>query len=199
MLFRRRVPLHRKLAEQAGLADGLELPGLRPPLAQAADPPGFDGEARGEAGIHGVPRRRRWDAVLAVEAPGLTGEAVHFVALPDGTLLVEEDVPDDALEPLADAVERTLEPPYRAEGVRRAATDWAVAARRIEVVEAQSLVGDEAELAVTREGRLLRVDGRTVLGSAPALERAGEGRGSEYVVRARRLDGNLWEVETAAL
>jgi hypothetical protein len=198
--FWRRQPLHRKLAEQAGLAADLDVfEPESPPPSQAADPPGFDGEARGEAGIHGVPRRRQWDAVTTVEAPGLSGDSVHFVSLADGTLVVQEDEPDAALEPLADAVERTLPPPYRAEAVRRTTTSWAVAARRIELVELRSLRGDEAELAVTREDRVLRVDGRTTLGRAPELERVGEARGSEYVVRAHRVDGDVWEVEATVL
>ena len=52
-----------------------------------------------ETGIHGVPRQRQWDAVVTVDAEGVVGDTVHFVALPDNTLLVDEDV--DA-EPLAD-------------------------------------------------------------------------------------------------
>ena len=44
---------------------------------------------------------------------------MHFTSLPDGTLLVEEDVPDGALSPLADAIEASINPPYYAEGVRR--------------------------------------------------------------------------------
>jgi hypothetical protein len=197
--WRRRRPLHRRLAEQAGLADGLDLPRAGPLPALPADPPGFDGEARGEAGIHGVPRRRRWDVVTTAEAPGLRGDGVHFVALEDGTLVVDEDEPDGALAPLADAVEGKLAPPYRAEAVRRTAADWAVAARRIDLVESRSLRGDEAELVVTREGHVLRIDGRTTLGRAPELERVGAGRGSEYVVRARRIDGDVWETEASAL
>jgi hypothetical protein len=124
---------------------------------------------------------------------------VHFVALPDGTLLVEEDEPDDALTPLANAVEAAVPPPYRAESVRRGPTTWAVAASRITVVEVPGLRGDEAELVATREGRALHVDGRPSFGSAPALERAGEAQGGEYVVRASRLDGELWEVDASAL
>jgi hypothetical protein len=197
--FWRRQPLHRQLAEQAGLAEGLDPPSSTPARGLAADPPGFDGEARGEAGIHGVPRRREWDAVTTVEAPALLGDAVHFAALGDGTLVVDEDEPADALAPLADAVERSLDPPYRAEAVRRTRSNWAVAARRIELVEVPGLQGDDAELVVTRDDRVLRVDGQAVLGRAPALELAGEGRGSEYVVRAHRVDGDVWEVETAVL
>jgi hypothetical protein len=61
------------------------------------------------------------------------------------------------------------------------------------------LAGEEAELVVTREGHVLRVDGRTTLGRAQGLERAGEAVGTEYVVRATRLDGELWELEATPM
>jgi hypothetical protein len=195
-LFRRRQPLHRRLAEAANLPFEDD---PAPPPSLAAQPPGWDGEARGEAGIHGVPRARRWDTVATAETAGLRGDVVHFVALPDGTLVVEEDQPDDALAPLAEAVEDGIRPPYRAEAVRRGGDTWAVAASRIELLEVRGLSGDEAELVVTREGRTLRVDGRTTLGRSPVLERAGEAQGTEYVVRASRVDGDLWEVEATPL
>ena len=67
---------------------------------------------------------------------GWRGDIVHFVALPDGTLVVEEDEPDAALTPLADAVETSIPPPYRAEAVRRGPEAWAVAASRITIVAA---------------------------------------------------------------
>jgi hypothetical protein len=199
--FRRRRPLHRRLAEQGGMVADLDQFEPRPPAtpATAAEPPGLDGEARGAAGIHGVPRRRRWDTVTTVEAPELHGDARRFVALPDGSLIVGEDDAADGLEPLADAVERAVPPPYRAEAVRRSATAWAVAARRIEVVQIADLEGAEVELAVSGGERVLRVDGRTTFGRIPALERAGEGRGPEYVVRASRLDGDIWEIEASPL
>src|SRR5437879_11666990 len=111
-LFGRKQPLHRALAEEAGMSLGDVQP---PPSGLAADPPGWDGEQRGEPGIHGVPRARRWDTVANADAPGLSGDAVHFVTLGDGTLVVDEDEPDGALAPLADAVEQTIPPPYRAE------------------------------------------------------------------------------------
>jgi hypothetical protein len=196
-LFRRRAPLHRQLAEAGGLLAGLGL-GSRLPT-QAAEPPSWDGEARGEAGIHGVPRARRWDAVAAAEAPGLRGDRVHLVSLADGTLVIDEDEPEGAFAPLADAVDRLIAPPYRAEAVRRNGDSWAIGASRIELVEVQGLAGDEVELAVTREGRVLKIDGQTTLGRSPALERVGETQGSEYVVRARRVDGHLWEVEATPL
>jgi hypothetical protein len=197
-LFRRRQPLHRRLADMAGVSLDTPAQGSSPP-GLAAEPPGWSGDARGEAGIHGVPRARRWDAVVTLEAPGLHGDAVHFVALTDRTLVVEEEEPDEALAPLAEAVEAALAPPYRAEAVRRHEDTWAVAASRVALLEVRGLGGDEAELVVTREGRILRVDGTTTLGRSPVLERAGEAQGAEYVVRARRVEGDLWEVEATPL
>jgi hypothetical protein len=195
-LFRRSKPLHRQLAEVGGLSlDGPP----RPAPALAPDPPGWDGEQRGEPGIHGVPRVRRWDAVATATTVGLRGDAVHFVALPDGTLVVEEDEPDGSLTPLADALEATLAPPYRAEAVRRGAETWAVAGRRVDVVAVPGLDGEEAELVVTSGDRSLTVDGLRRLAHAPALESAGARQGAEYVVRALRLDGELWEVEATPL
>jgi hypothetical protein len=194
-LFRRRKPLHKQLADSGGLTDVLseEAPGL------AADAPGWDGERRGEPGIHGVPRARRWDTVATAEAPELTGDAVHFVALENGTLVVEEDEPDGALATLAEAVEQTTLPPYRAEGVRKGPETWAVAASRIAIVSIPSLKGDAVELTSTGEGRVLRVDGRTTMGSVRELERLGELEGTQYVVLAKRVDGDLWEIEATAL
>jgi hypothetical protein len=191
------MPLHERLAKAGNLGLDPDVPAVG--IGQAPEPPGWDGAPRGEPGIHGVPRARRWDAVATAEAPALRGDAVHFVALTDGTFVVEEDEPDDALAPLADAVEATIPAPYRAEAVRRGPTTWAVAASRIAIIEVPGLRGDEAELVVTREGRTLHVDGRPTFGSAPALERAGEAQGGEYVVRATRLDGELWEVEATPL
>jgi hypothetical protein len=184
----RREPIHKKLARQARL----DQPDEREP------PPVDPGPHWGATGIHGVPRPRRWDSVASTEAPGLEGDAVHFVALPNGDLVVDEDEPDQRLNRLAQAVEETLGRPYRAEAVRREDDVWAVAARRIQVAEADA-PGDELELIVSRGERTLSVDGERMFGSVPELERLGEREGFEYVVRARRLDGRLWEVEASAL
>ncbi|HZT91709.1 MAG TPA: hypothetical protein VFA05_06710 [Gaiellaceae bacterium] len=194
--FGGRKPLHRALAE----AGGVDLDGgrARPEPAQAAEPPGWDGEQRGEPGIHGVPRARRWDAVAtASDVPDAAGDRIEFVALDDGTLVVDEDEPDAAVGALADAV--ALAPPYRAEAVRRHGRTWAVAVSRIQVARLPGLDGDSAELVSTREGRTLTVDGRRAFGSALSLERVGEAVGREYVVRAQRVDGDLWQVEATPL
>ena len=59
--------------------------------------------------------------------------------------------------------------------------------------------GDELELAEADGGRTLTVDGAREFGSIPELERIGREKGEHYVIRARRLDGNLWEVEADPL
>jgi hypothetical protein len=183
---KRAEPLHERLAREGGLtfprgpADE-----VRPPWDQPA--------------VHGVARPRRWDAVASAEAERLHGDEVHFVALPDGTLIVEEDVPDGALAPLADAVEAMVDPPYRAEGVRRDGNVWAVGARRIQVAEVEDEIpGDEVEMAVQGEERTVLVDGEQSGGYFPGLETLAEGFDA-FVIRAERLDGSLWEVKVAPL
>ncbi len=143
------------------------------------------------AGIHGNSRPRQWDAVVTVDAPGLEGDRATFVALAEGDLVVEEGADD--VEPLATALEQELAPPYRAEAVRREGTVWAVAGRKIELIELPGVTGDEVELTVNGGEHTLLVDGERGFGSIPALERPG------HVVRARRVEGDLWEVETAPL
>lgn len=174
MLFRRRKPLHERLAEEGGLVE-----------QRARTRPAWD-----QAGIHGMARPRRWDAVATVEAPDVDGDERDFVVLSGGTLLGE-----DADARLAEAV--SLAPPFRAQAVRRGGDLWAVAANQIAVVELDDDPGgDVVDLAVHRGERTLLVDGARSFGSVPALERLLEGDGA---VHAERLDDNLWEVSAATL
>jgi hypothetical protein len=177
----RRESLHERLAREGGLVEPV---GVRP--------------AWGEAGIHGVHRVREWDLVSTVAAPELQGDKVDFVALPDGSLLIEEEQGDATLEPLAAVVEQKLQPPYRARGARQTDVLWAVSARRIETARFEA-EGERIELTETADGKILRVDGMPVFGSVPALEELGEPAGPSYAVHAQRLDADLWEVRVAAL
>lgn len=186
VFFRRRVPLHERLAREAGLP--LEWESRFEPLR----PPGIS-----ETGITGNQRFREWDATAVVEAPDLTGDEVEFVALPDGSLLVDDDAP---LEPLADAIDATLKPPYRARAVRRTDQTWAVGARQIEVIElSPDVEGETIELSSVGGERTLAVDGFRAFGRIPQLEAAAEERGPDYALRASRLDGSLWEVDVTPL
>jgi hypothetical protein len=143
-------------------------------------------------------RLREWDVLVNAEAAGLPGGELDFVSLPDGTLLVDEEVGDADLAPLADAVESRLSAPYRARAVRQSATRWAVSANRIEVARLR-LDGDVVELTSHAGVQTTVVDGETVWGALPELERLGERTGTDYAVRAERLDGELWEVRVSPL
>jgi hypothetical protein len=174
MPFWRRKPLHERLAEEGGLVE-------RPVPAG----PSWD-----QVGIHGVARPRRWDAVTTVEAPGIEGDERDFVLLADGTLIGE-----DSDAPLAEAV--ALEPPFRAQAVRRGVNLWAVAANRITVVQLDvDPGGDTVDLAVRGGERTVLVDGARSFGGIPALEQLLDGDG---VAHAERLDETLWDVTVAPL
>ncbi len=185
----RRKPLHERLAREGGLLDsgGEDLRDQVPvsgrSLWEAVQGPGPD-----KAGIHGVHRPREWDEVVGVEAD-VPGERATFVVLDDA--IVIEEGPDD-VEQLAEAL--SLDPPYRAEAVRRSEGVWAVAGRRIEVVRLPEVEGAELELSRHGDERTVVVDGERRFGSIPALEREGS-----YAVRAKRLDGDLWEIEASLL
>jgi hypothetical protein len=136
---------------------------------------------------------------VTTDAPDVEGDAVRFVVLPDGTLLVEEGS-DSSLEPLATAVEQALHAPYRARAARQGESLWAVQARRIEVLELPGAPeGDAIDLTHTADGTTVAVDDARIFGSLPALEQRGAREGREYTVHAERLDGDLWEIRAATL
>jgi hypothetical protein len=204
VFWRRRETLHEKLLREGGLEGGTT--DAEPPVPLVPEPkhpgPPHYGVPRAfeQAAVTGLQRFREWDATAATEAAGLEGDEVSFVALPDGSLLVDEEVGDESLAPLADAVEEQLRPPYRARGVRRHGDVWAVAASKIEVVDLEpDVAGDEIELVSRAGERTLTVDGARSFGGVPRLEQLAERRSADYVVHASRLDGSLWEVRIAPL
>jgi hypothetical protein len=173
VIFRRR-PLHERLAREAGLLDSPGDEDRRAPWDKA--------------GIHGVHRPREWDDIATLAAE-LEGERAEFVVLDDAVIV---EYGPRGIETFAGAI--SLDPPYRAEAVRREDGLWAVAARRIEVVSLPGVDGRELEQTHHEGERTLTVDGSRSFGSIPLLEREGD-----YAVRARRLDGDLWEIETSLL
>jgi hypothetical protein len=194
-LFRRGEPIHAKLAREGGL----DFPRS---VNEAAGPPVID--ARHPlwqvAGIHGIPRVREWDAVTSAEAPTLPGDETDFVALEDGTIFTDDDLPDEALTPLADALENMIEAPYHALAIRHAADVWSVAAMRVTVVEVpEDIPGDKVELAVNDGERTIRLDDAETRTNLPTLETYASQQFGSFVLRATRLDDTLWEVTVLPL
>lgn len=184
-MFWRREPLHERLAREGGLDE--------------REPPPHDTTPRwGEVGIHGVSRPRQWDAVVLANAP-FEGEWLTFVALPNGRIVTDEDaevpVPPEAVAPMAAALETSVQAPYRAEAVRRGDNRFAVAARRIEVVEvSENVDGNEIDLTYYEGERRLHIDGEQSFGTIASLERLASGRYAGYSLRAKRISGSTWEV-----
>jgi hypothetical protein len=143
-------------------------------------------------------RPAEFDVVMTAELPQLSGDQVEFAALPNGELIVDEEQGDGDLSSLADEVEQEVGAPYRVVARREEGDRWKVAAREIDVVEL-TLRGDEIELVCEGGVRELRVDGEPSSAEIPELARAEEALGSDFVVQADRLDGDLWEIRASPL
>jgi hypothetical protein len=199
-LFRKKETLNEQALREAHLGDVQPEPEHVP--AEPFDP--FAGTYSSDD-VLGIWRRAmarpgEYDAVLSVEAPGIPGDAVDFATLPNGDVIVDTEQGDADLSPFADAVEKTLKPPYRVVARRGEGGLWSVAARGIDVLEVDFQGGDEIELAFVGGELDVRVDGEPWQGHIPALEHAGEAAdGEDYVVQAERLDGDLWEVRASPL
>lgn len=154
----------------------------------------------GGPGVHGIPRARSWDAVAVVDDPGPGGaDRARFVVLPGGVVLAEEG-PTADLEPLVAGASAGLDPPYRAEAVRRDPGHWAVAATGIVVATLPvGTPGNDIVLSVQPEGRQLRVDDLPDFTPLPAVEALGAGCGKAFVVQVSRLAGDVWEVKAEPL
>src|SRR5262245_29592177 len=150
--------------------------------------------------MHGIPREREWDAVASAEAPDLPGDEHEFVALPDGTLFVYNELPDGALAPLAAALEGQIRPPYHGYALRQEEDVWGVAARRTQILELEEdIPGDEVDMAVNDGSRAVAVDGVESDVSVPGLEAFAAQQYGSFVLHASRLDDTLWEVTVLPL
>ena len=149
-------------------------------------------------GVMGVGPGKTYDAVVAAHAPDLTGDAVTFVALEDRTLVVNEDVPDGSLTPIAEALEQMVSPPYRAAAGRTDGDAWAAVAESVQIVELRDVAGDEVDLAVVDGERTLTVGGEPATLPVPALEALAQEHES-VALHAERIDGDLFAVDVFPL
>ena len=152
------------------------------------------------AGITGLQRQREWDAVATVDVEGTPGDELAFVALADGTFVLESDGPGDPA-PFAAALRDGIAAPYRALAIRRPEI-WAVGAVAIDVARLDpDPPGGELELTWDGAAPTLTVDDLPAdPARASALERIASGRESgPYAAHAHRLRGDLWELSVLRL
>ena len=149
-------------------------------------------------GVMGVGPGRTWDAVAAAQAPELPGDGVTFFALDDGTLIVSEDIPDGALSPVADALEETVAPPYRAAAARNEGHMWTAVAESVRIVELQGAEADEIDLTVVDGERTLTVGDEVTIRTLPALDALADEHDS-VALHAERVDGELFAVDVFPL
>ena len=197
--FRREKAIHEQPAEEAGL----DIDGLGDELAAGAAREGLQTTVPMPSellAVHGIPREREWDAVASALAPDLPGEHIEYVALADGTLVVDEDVPDGSLSPLADALEGQISPPYHGYASWQQDEVWAVAAKRVQIVEVpEDVPGDEVQLSVHDGALSTVVDGEESRAEIPSLQTFASQQFGSFVLRASRLDDLLWEVTVIPL
>jgi len=201
-LFRRRTEtLNEQLLREAGLDPAHTLGNPTPPPEpepEPLDPPNFStGDINLGHGRRGRPPE--WDTVATARVPGLVGDHVEFTTLPNGDLVVEQEKGDGDLAPLADAVERRVDPPYRAVATRQDGDLWGVGAKRIQVARIPFPEGDRLELSWNGANAELRVDGDEPSEATipPELWDLGRTVGASFFVEAMRIDGDLWEVRVA--
>jgi hypothetical protein len=199
---RRRETLNEQLLREAGLDPAQSL-GEPAPAPQPDAPQSVLSAVVRPHGLSAHDLRtgpNEWDTLVTASVPGLAGNRVEFTTLPEGDVIVSEETGDANLSPLADAVERHVNPPYRAVAARQDGDLWAVGAKRIEVAKVPFPDGDRLELSRSGDDRELRVDGEPSDAEIPvALEGLGETVGDDFFVEAERIDGDLWEVKVSPL
>jgi hypothetical protein len=199
---RRQETLNEQLLREAGLdpAQVLGDGAPAPELPQEQLDPLLPMRPRQGVPEGASPDPREWDAAITVSAPDLAGDEIKFTTIPDGDVIVSEESGDADLSPLADALERHVDPPYRALAVRQDGDLWALCARRIRAAQIPFSNGDKLELSWNGKDEELRVDGEPSDADIPrALEEIGEAAGTSYYVEAQRIDGDLWEVRATGI
>ena len=150
------------------------------------------------AGVTGTGTGRTWDAVVSAHAPALTGDAVTFTALEDRTLVVDQDVPDDSLAPIAEALEQMVAPPYRAAAAKLEGDVWTAVAESVRMVQLTGVDADLIDLTVVDGERTLTADGEVTSLPLPQLDELAAEHDS-VALHAERIDGDLYAVDVFPL
>jgi hypothetical protein len=208
-LFRRRQEtLNERLLREAGLDQSEPVatvperepePAPESPIRTPADdvvprwPTPTFSNRRGERVVN------KLDAAVTVRSATLAGDRIEFTTLPTGDVIVEREQGDGDLSPLADAIEKKIEPPYRGVAARQNGDVWGVGAIRIQVAKVELPAGERIELTAKDGAREVRVDDEPSDVEVPELVELGERTGADYCVEAERIDGDFWEVKVSPL
>ena len=192
-IFRKRETYNEEMLRKAGL-DRVVFNTPQPPSGE---------ESVGAAAMRRPPSSggpRAWDTATTAYVPGVDGDHVAFIVLPDGDLIVSEEEGDGDLSPLADAIETHLSRPYEAAASRQEGDLWGVGAREIEIAQFEFAGADTLELTQSDGMAELRADGEPSDAAAPVeLQRLGEREEGDFCVVAERIDGDAWHVRVSPL
>jgi hypothetical protein len=137
--------------------------------------------------------------VVSLLAPGIEGAYAVFVSLPERLLIVEEQEGGSDLGVFADAVDRKLDPPYRARALRVDERRFVVVASEIETIELPGLEGEELVVFALPDGQRTAVlDGKTFEPARPELEPILE-ESAPCLLRLENIDESVWEVSVDLL
>ena len=157
-------------------------------------------------GVHGLPRSREWDAVVAVELEELESTTLSEFSLKvlrDGTVIGDvAAVPGDVVDRVVWLSREESGLPAEVRAVRTGVRDWSVALRRtrLELLTLPDVDATEIALAIPPGGEpTLLVDGEEAdldgpyAAAALELDRRGRERHTTFVARATRATGG-WEL-----
>ena len=211
-LFRRRQEtLNERLLREAGLNQSepvATIPERDPEPPPAPEPPSrtpvddvvprwpiptFSNRSKTERVVN------KLDVAVTVRSSTLAGDRIEFTTLPNGDVIVEREQGDGDVSPLADAIEKKIEPPYRVVAARQSGDVWGVGAIRIQVAKVELAEGETIELTANDGDLKVRVDGEPSDAEVPELVKLGERVGPDYCVEAERIDGDFWDVKVSPL
>ena len=137
--------------------------------------------------------------VISLSAPNIEGDYAVFVSLPDGLLIVEEYEGESDLTVFADAIERRLAVPYRAQAVRANESRFIVVASEILTVELPGLDGEELIVVVAPDGeRCAVLDGVRIELDRPELDEVID-ESAPCLLRVVNVDEAVWEIKAEIL
>lgn len=132
--------------------------------------------------------------VVSLLAPDVEGDYAAFVSLPEQLLIVEEQEGESDLGVIADAVEKRLSAPYRAQALRVDERRFVVVAREIETVELAGLSGEELLVFALPDGQRTSIlDGKAFKLEQPELEPVIE-ESAPCLLRLDNIDESVWEL-----